>query len=79
MTLEAAQSNKASKPALQPEFPGRRGFAVWPWMCDSDQLSEFCWDLFVPDIQVDESVPWNFFSSCSSASRLAKAKENGPA
>lgn len=39
--------------------------------------SGFCWDLFVPDIQVDELVLGEFFLS-SSASSLAKAKENDP-
>lgn len=75
MTLEAAQSDKASKPAVQPEFPASLGFAVWPWIHDSDHTSEFCWDLFVPDIQVDESVPWQCFHY-SNAPRLAKAEEN---
>lgn len=78
MTLEAAQSNKASKPAVQPEFPARLRFAVWPWIHGSVQPSEFCWDLFVLDIQVDESVHWQFFY-CSNVPRLAKAEENDPA
>lgn len=63
MPLQAVWSSEVSQPGLQPGLPDRHSFVAWRGMRDSDQHSGFCWDLFVPDIQVDELVLGKFFLS----------------